>query len=365
MKKVLWLSPNFNHYKARFLNHLAMEKNIELTVFSGTGRQGMGDLEIKERYRFENIKFEVSKQNFGKSSQVRKALKTDFDSYDWILIPTEKKNLILFMYALFLKIRYRKTQILTYTHPISKSANGKATWKDWLITKFYYSQLDRVIFYTEESSNWAVKNKLIKVNKAYWANNTINTSEIKKYYTFELPPQNESAILFIGRLIPSKRLKDLIAYYKALKSHLPDLKLHIIGDGPERSIIVAAMEEDKDIVHHGTLVDEQKISKIIKQCSMVFIPGHSGLSINHSFAYGRPYITCSDYTNHPPEIGYIEHGENGYIFNKNFNENTAKLLELFNNRGLLTMFCKKAKTKGEALSIEHWVEQMTCALLYD
>ena len=51
--KVLWLSPNFNHYKARFLNHLAQRKGIQLTVLAGSGRKGMGDQEIKGDWGFE------------------------------------------------------------------------------------------------------------------------------------------------------------------------------------------------------------------------------------------------------------------------------------------------------------------------
>ncbi len=62
MKKILWLSPNFNHYKACFLNHLANAKEIELTVLSGTGREGMGDQEIDDPCDFNHIRLDVSKQ---------------------------------------------------------------------------------------------------------------------------------------------------------------------------------------------------------------------------------------------------------------------------------------------------------------
>ena len=31
--KVLWLAPNMNHYKSRFLNHLAVDSNIDICVF--------------------------------------------------------------------------------------------------------------------------------------------------------------------------------------------------------------------------------------------------------------------------------------------------------------------------------------------
>jgi len=43
--KLLWLSPNLNHYKAKFLNHLTLDTDIDLTVLAGTGRKNMGDKE--------------------------------------------------------------------------------------------------------------------------------------------------------------------------------------------------------------------------------------------------------------------------------------------------------------------------------
>jgi hypothetical protein len=38
MTRILWLSPNFNHYKARFLNNFAKEDGIDLTILTGSGR---------------------------------------------------------------------------------------------------------------------------------------------------------------------------------------------------------------------------------------------------------------------------------------------------------------------------------------
>ena len=70
MKKVLWLAPNFNHYKARFLNHLATDTDISLHILSGTGRVGYGDKELSNRWDFQYQQIPVSKKsimNFFKS----------------------------------------------------------------------------------------------------------------------------------------------------------------------------------------------------------------------------------------------------------------------------------------------------------
>ena len=106
----------------------------------------------------------------------------------------------------------------------------------------------------------------------------------------------------------------LFKYYNEFKKRLNQtenpLTLEIIGDGSQREIVKKAIEKDKNILWHGTLVNEAEIAPIMERCSLVFIPGHSGLSINHAFAYGRPYITIESET-HAPEINYLEHGING------------------------------------------------------
>lgn len=364
MIKVLWLAPNFNHYKARFLNHLAKSSSIDLTILSGTGRQGMGDKELEGQWDFKHIKVTANKKDFGNSKEVRTLLKRQFSKFDWVLIPAEKKNFPLFLFAMKLRKANKSVRLFSYNHPILKSKNGKITFLDKLITKFFYRNLNRVVFYTEQAFKQAIQNKLITPQKAFWANNTLDNSEIEKHYSFQLPPEDQQTLLFIGRLIPSKRIEDVIKYYKVLKSKFQQIKLEIIGDGPEQNIVKEAVSKDTNIIWHGTLVDEAKITPIMKRASLVFIPGLSGLSINHAFAYGRPYLTLKA-KKHGPEICYLDHGINGYILNDNLEEDILVIASVLSDRSKLTRLCNNAKQKGDYLSVQKWVEQMKQSLLDD
>ncbi|MFT4802187.1 MAG: glycosyltransferase involved in cell wall biosynthesis [Flavobacteriaceae bacterium] len=364
--KILWLAPNFNHYKARFLNHLAEDVDVDLTILSGSGRTQMGDQELEGDWSFAHRRLNVSKKEFGYSKQVNNELKLIFADFDWVLIPAEKKNLLLFLYAMKLRKTNKTIRLFSYNHPILKSKDGKITWLDKLLTKFYYKKLDRIIFYTEQSHDWAIKNKLIDSKKAFWANNTLDNIEIQKYYTYQLPPLDDHQhLLFIGRLIPSKRIGELIEYFNRLKTLIPGLELDIIGDGPESHIIKKAIENrGEGITWHGSLVNEDKIAPIMSKASIVFIPGHSGLSINHAFAYGRPYISLQG-PSHAPELDYITDGENGYILTGDFDSNIKTIKDLLINRRQLEQFCNNAKAKSEYLSVENWVQQLKSSLLYE
>ncbi|MDX5479611.1 MAG: glycosyltransferase family 4 protein, partial [Cyclobacteriaceae bacterium] len=244
-----------------------------------------------------------------------------------------------------------------------KSQGGQFTSLDKWLTKFFYRQLDRVVFYTEKSKALAVQQNFIPISKAYWANNTLDNTEIEKYYQFVLPDSDTFSILFIGRLIPSKRIDLLLRYYHSLKSVFPKkkLELKIIGDGPDSNLVKHASDTDNDIHWYGTLVDESVIAPLMRKANVVFVPGLSGLSINHALLYGRPYLTFqSDY--HGPEIHYLEHGINGLILSGDFQKDSEKLGNLINHPRKINEMALASYEKGKELSIQNWVNQMKKAL---
>ncbi len=356
--KILWLAPNFNHYKARYLNHFANAQGIDLTVLAGSGRSDPSDKELLDNLDFKSIRLEVPKYKFGWSSEIRKALKTNFKDYDWILIPAEKKNIILFLYAIVIRKWYKNVKLFSYNHTYIKPKKGNVGIIDTLITRFFYFFLDRVIFYTEESYTKAISGKLINPEKADWANNAIDTSEIEKHYFFELPPRNPISLVFIGRLIKSKKVDFIIDYFNQISNQFNEnYILNIIGDGPEREKVIKAVSLNPNIKWHGTLVDEEKIAPIMKDASLVFVPGLSGLSINHAFAYGRPYATLSA-DRHGPEISYLKENENGFIVKNDL----KKIEEFLNNRKKIEDFCIAAYETSKTLSIDIWREQIVSAL---
>lgn len=362
--KILWLAPNLNHYKLKLLNHLAADSSIDLCVFSGLRDTQNDTSKIRDDFNFKLISVEVSKNDFGNSKLVLTKLKSIFGKFDWIMIPVEKKNIQLFLYALNLRKRHKNTRLFSYNHPILKSRNGKITQLDKWLTKFYYKRLNRIVFYTEQSCKWAIKHGYVNSKKAYWANNTIDSIEIEKYYDFKFPPESQTNLLYIGRLSPRKRIPDVITYYRLLKQLLPNLRLEVVGVGSEDHYIKAAIASDSSIIWHGELINEEDIAPIMKRASIVFVPGHTGLAVNHAFSYGRPYVTLNG-VSHAPEVDYIDKGENGYVLNEDLESNIATMETLLSNKSTLERFCSNAYKKGMYLKVQNWVDQMKQNLLND
>ena len=366
MIKILWLSPTFNHYKARFLNHLASAEEIDLTILAGSGRNEKENKETDDKWNFKLINTFVPKSKFGFSSEIRKLLSGEFKNQDWILIPAEKKNLPLFLFVLGLQFFHKKTKLISYNHPVLKSGEGKITFMDKLITKFFYKKLDRVVFYTRQSCEWAIENQLVAPRKAFWTNNTVDDIEIDKYYQFEFPFIETFTILFIGRLIPSKKVKVLLQYFQELQNQMKktDITLEIIGDGVDENLIEKAQKENDKIKWHGTLTNEFDIAPIMKRANFVFVPGLSGLSINHAFAYGRPYFTLQS-NGHGPEIAYLIDNENGFILSGELQSDVEKIKNFLLNKEKMKSFCSKAKEKSIENSVDKWVLNMKNAFTHE
>lgn len=355
--RILYIAPKLNHYKIKRIAALA--NVFEIDVVTGSK---ITDIKIGAINKIVCSSQECNKLRF--NFKFWRLYIKSLNKYDFILMPYERKLLVLLMIIYFIKnLNARKTELCTFNHMLPKTKGRISSFFNIRIARFVYNKIyDKVVFYTENDCKKAVISKLIKKHKAFWANNTVDNTEIEKYYNFQLPPVEKLTILFIGRLIPSKRIKDVIGYYKALKPNFKQLRLEIIGDGPERAIVKEAIKRDATIKWHGTLVDEAIIAPIMKKASLVFIPGLSGLSINHAFAYGRPYITLKA-DKHGPEISYMDDSKNGYILDGNLEENTKIITCILQDRGKLIELCNNAKQKGEELSVKNWVQQMKTSLL--
>ncbi len=355
-KKILWILPNYNFYNAQRINLLC--DFFEITVIAGRINKKLG---FKNNITSKAKVFYAKKGKGGFGFSVytfRLVLKNLFDK-DFVYIAVEKKNIILFLFLLIYRIFVnKKFKCFSYNHFMLKSKNSKFKKINYYITKLFYWKLDKVIFYTKKTFDLAIKENMINPKKSFWANNTIDTIEVSKHYTFELPPINEITIVFIGRLIPSKRVDVLIDFFNQIseKSYNSYI-LEIIGNGPDSYLVENAMKDNSKIIWHGALVDEIKISPIMKRASLVFVPGASGLSINHAFAYGRPYATLK-LNRHGPEISYLKHEENGFIID----DDLSIIKSFLNDRKKVEAFCYNALNSAKNLSVLKWTKQIKTAL---
>lgn len=342
-------------YKLSLLEVLSQHENISLTLVIGEM-----DREVRKKLSCGDIPFsfaEVSKVTFGISvrvwREIRRAKSTN--DFDWIMLPAEKKNFLLLFYLKLVLVK-QGPLLFSYNHEKFKS---NVLWRDLdiLLSKFFYVCLDKIIYYTEAAMTSAVQRRLTKAEDSFFANNTL-ARELENDY---VSPNNEQAtILFIGRLIPSKRLDLFIKYYERLSELIPDLKAEIIGDGPD-SVLLRPILQDRNVIWHASVYEEERIARIINDASLVFVPGRSGLSINHAFLYGRPYCTLkNDY--HGPEISYLKDNCNGLILEGDISADTLIIRDLLLSSSDLERMSINAFKQGRLLTASNWSRSIYEAL---
>lgn len=360
--KLLWISPNLTHYKERFLDKLAHQANIAIFYIGCAQDETLGYRSHGQDSALVKTLLHVTKSKFGFSLTVfnRIFITLKANKFENVLVPAEKKFLILILYLYFLKFFFSYNMV-AYNHALIKSSKLPEP-ANIIISRLIFLYFDKIIFYTEENKFYALRHRIVNQKRAFHANNTLDSDLIWSKFKFRVNLAEDKILLFIGRLTPKKNLDLLFRYFEALKLHLPSLKLIIIGDGPESDKVQKATLDDASIIWRGAVVKEEIIAHEMDQAHVVFVPGHSGLSIVHAFCYGKPYITSSVYDQHPPEISYLKNGINGILLSENLEADVNQIINLLTNDSLYTEFCNNAFNTAKRLSITNWCNQMSFAL---
>jgi glycosyltransferase involved in cell wall biosynthesis len=186
-------------------------------------------------------------------------------------------------------------------------------------------------------------------HKAFPANNTINfedfpeVAESKDEIKRQLGIPFKKTVLFAGRMDISggrKRVDHLIEIFRDVNGR--DAGLVIVGSGMKDEW--RARMNPKTTIYLGEVHDPQnrQISRVFKMADVFAIPGHVGLGLNQAFYFGLPVVT--EEGNHPPEIGYLQPGRNGFMVpENNLSHLREKLFTLLDNDALREEFSRNAR----------------------
>lgn len=195
-------------------------------------------------------------------------------------------------------------------------------------------ELDR--FYTENVD----KNKIKELKK--------------KYQIFK----DEFTIVFVGRLAKEKNIQFLIENHKDLVKHNSDVKLLIIGDGPdmeEYEKLVQKLKLTENVILVGKVPYDEM--PCYYQLADVFVTASKtetqGLTVIEAMAAGIAPVCIKDESFETVVID----GLNGHLFN-NKNEYIKTIKKLIDNREELTALSKQARLNAEAHSSKYYAERV-------
>ena len=205
---------------------------------------------------------------------------SDLHYFSYIFLPFLKRNFKIIPWTIGIRSSYKRRF----------NIDRKKNFIDLIFMKILQKS-DAIIFYSKEPILfWG---NLIEKKKIFIANNTV---EICKKYSYNINSKKNS-ILFVGTLYKEKKIFELINAFIESKPLFPknsDLKLHIIGDGPEfKNIkkIININSLENTIFLHGSIYDENILSNYFKNALLCISPDQAGLSVLKSMGYGVPFVT--------------------------------------------------------------------------
>lgn len=168
---------------------------------------------------------------------------------------------------------------------------------------------------------------------------TGNGIEIEKY---RYSNEKQQTIAVLGRLVSYKRVDMAIEIFKRVKEKVPDVKLVIAGDGPDRKRLME-LAKGEDIKFLGFVPEEEKLrilqrAKILLSCSE--FEGFGIVPIEGLACGALPVV--SDIPAHREVVG-----KNGILF-KNVSEAVSKICGLLDEDKKRQALAKKGREFVEA-----------------
>jgi 1,2-diacylglycerol 3-alpha-glucosyltransferase len=186
----------------------------------------------------------------------------------------------------------------------------------WL-ERITYKNIDRVIatsslMKAELISKYGLENEKITVITP-----NIDTDVFRPLNNLK---KDSNEVLYVGRLDTNKRVDELVNIMPNIKKHIPDIKLTIIGSGPEKAQIINSINslQISDYVKLVGFKSKEELKDYYNRASLTILPSEYeafGLTAIESIACGTQAIA-------PKNSGIadlITHNQWGYVF-ENFND---------------------------------------------
>ena len=218
---------------------------------------------------------------------------------------------------------------------------------------------DGVILYSDSEID-RMMSRGVSPSKIFVAPNTIhipNHSDGSSCY--------KDSFLFVGRAQKRKRVDKLIRAFSEILDRIPeDIKINIVGSGEENDELKSfakSLGVSDRVLFHGEIIDNGKLKPFFERAYAYVSPGHVGLGILHSFAYGVPVVTDKS-VKHAQEYDNLKDLENALLF-RTFDKLKEILISLCNDDNLSRKLGNNAyEFYVRERSLEHMVGGFRCAI---
>jgi glycosyltransferase involved in cell wall biosynthesis len=197
----------------------------------------------------------------------------------------------------------------------------------------------------------------IQAARQYWLGRPETLTEFQRAHGID-PART---ILFISRLEPQNRVDMLLAAAELLSHQFADLKVVIIGEGPEGERLrrlAGSLGIQARTIFAGRIYDESKLAPWMLSSALFCYPTNVGLSLLHAFGYGLPAVTSDNRSAQNPEIEALVSGGNGLQYRHGDPQDMAlQCARILEDPGLRSRLAESAlRTALQLYSLDQMVD---------
>lgn len=302
MAKIIIITPLLQHYRLSFYEKLsALNKDYQLHVFYAINEKEDGKAGYKGETKFlsqgfrEN-KFRVLPFDIVYNPGMYEAFKEN--NPDIVIILASAGNISYQRIIEWAKRKGKKVIIWTSGWDPGRAKGMLLSLKNKLVSSLF-SKADFFLTYGTKASEY-VESRGVDKSKIEICYNGIeidgmikNSPEIIKKsdeLVTKYGLKDQITFLFVGGLIPEKKIDLLIHSFIELNKKYSNIKLFLIGDGPIRSSIEELLNEyrNPNILFLGRIIDDVNAYFAASDC--LILPGAGGLALNQAMFWRTPCI---------------------------------------------------------------------------
>ena len=235
----------------------------------------------------------------------------------------------------------------------------------WRVTVMFYNKCNLVISPTQSLADNLKANNLksdikivynpVNIYKFCPALNEETKNELKSSLKI-----NGKSLVYMGRVSYEKSIDQVIKAVLIVSKKIKDIKLIIIGDGPEKNNLIKLTKDlglENNIIFTGFIYGDDLVKAL--QASDIFLLGSKSenmpLAVLEAMSTGLPILSVSS-------LGMLEivkNEENGFLLPPdNPQEMANKIMELINDTEKLNNFSKKSRELSFAYSEEQSAKKL-------
>lgn len=336
--KVAFITYSKAPYRTKQFEHIVSTTGIELTVYY-VGRSVISrKWEVNESPNFNEIHLKgIGK--LGNHFLYYPKTKNIVKNYDLILLGgyNTTASYLFTYYAKVMKKHVAFVMDGISPDKIKESKNIK-----FYLKYFLLKQMDSFFANGSISKKYLVNNFSVNSKKIFNQFLTVDVNRIDEIYkkhsknvkkNFQILNGNKFVVLYAGRLLERKRVKDIVAAISLLNIK-NCIQFVIIGNGKEQdSIIKYCIERDVNYLHKDFVKKQDELFSLYNIADCLILPSENepwGLVVNEATAAHLPVIV-SDSCGCVNDL--VKDNINGYIFQKgNIVDLSDKISMMYSNK---------------------------------